>query len=54
MYLTLNFLILGARPLWPQDFCQKYGTKAIVKGCQGHSKHTGFVCFLFDYHLNIV
>ena len=42
----LNSLILGAQPFWPQDFCQKYGTKAIVKGHQGHTKHTGFVCVL--------
>ena len=44
---ALNSLILGARPFWPHDLCQKYGTKAIVKGHQGHTKQTGFVCVLY-------
>ena len=26
---ALSYLILGLRSFWPQDFCQKYGTKAI-------------------------
>ena len=52
---SLNSLTLGARPFWPQDFNQKYGTKAFVQGHQGHTKHKGIVCVLYlnDYHLNI-
>ena len=50
---ALNSLILGARPFWPQGFCQKYDTKAVVQGHQGHTKYTGFVS-LFDSHLNTI
>ena len=44
---ALISLILGARPFWPQEFYQKYGTKAIVQGQHGHTKHTGLVCTLY-------
>ena len=44
---ALNSFILEAQPFWPQDFSQKYGTKAIVKGHQGHTKRTGFVFVLY-------
>ena len=47
MFIALNSLVLGAQPFWPQDFYQKYGTKAIVKGHQYHTKHTGFACVLY-------